>query len=1833
MAQSRHSHCIRWVGLAFLIALSALGCGGDSANTDTHSDTDTGGDTVTGGPAIAFTSPNAGQVFLERGVVAFVVETSHPTVAPTALEVTFTSTRVPDALGTARPNAAGLATFETSALPGGSHTITATVVDADGRRASANLDIKVDSPPSTPVIALDPEAPSDEDDIDVVIVQASVDPEGDPITYRYRWLKNGAETGLQNATLPAAATTRGETWKVFVTPNDGLMDGLPTSAEVNIGNTAPSCDAALVLPTGGTTLLPLTCSCSGRSDPDQGDPVVDLCTFEDEDGQVLGEAGPCTLDPAFTERGMRITCTLTPSDGFAQGTPVSSSSVDIFNTPPQPPTVGLAPATADATTPLTCSVLTAGSDADLDPLTYSFEWLIGTAVVPGLNLTTLEPRLLSIDGQTARRGDSVRCQVWSDDGSARSAGAGQSPAVVLGNSAPQSGAVRVRTQSGQPASVAETLVCGAEGVDADGDALTAVVTWEVSGDVVEGVTGQTLSSLYFERGDVVTCTLSFTDGIDSSPPEDAKNSLTIENSPPSITSATLTPTEATRAEIFTCAYQGWFDADGDAPEVAFAWVEATTGIDVPIVGATSATLSAASLDAGDRIACIVTPKNGATLGAPVRSNTAQIDNTPPTLAQVLIAPNPAYADSTLTCTAQGYADPDGQPPSYAWAWTRNGTPVGTTTSTLSGPFTKGDRYRCFATPSDGIDDGPQVGSSELTIQNSRPVIVSAAVAPANGGTCASFRCDATGATDPDLTDVVGFVTTWIVNGAPVGPSLAGLSLVAGDSIACRLLPTDGTLEGGQPVYGNPVTSATTTVTNTPPSLASVVLTPADAGVGDLLRCTPLGYTDDCTTTPSWTLEWYVEGLPVPGATGPTLQTSDLRMGDEITCRATPRDPQSAGTAVSSPTLVLGPGDATPPVVAIEAPGGADGDVTCRIIEPEQWFTNPSYTYYWRLNDGEEFVGAATLVRDEVEVRHCDLVSCRVVVSDAAAELSSAVASAQMALGSDCDDGNDCTSALCDPAGGCGEGVQESGIPCTSADPCEQGECLSGVCQGLVDLCVEEPIALNGGNAWPGAFDLGGYGVVWNGHFRLTNAQESRLNETTRIDATATTFTTEPTRLPDGSMVVLSEVGTPAVLGQFGNATSSSRLDGRLISALGELSAVAFTAPNITHSVGASANSWYSTLDRTAYPLSVLGSPAVVTAVRRGSKMDNQNFSYTYSDIFFVPTVGPLAGQHISFAPNANFGAGPRFHAAEAPPGSGIVLVTWNPPNDPSRIWWWVKRYDNNSLLNVKTLILETPSSATVTNIRTAGRPDGSWVITWTSQQDGQTDVFAARVASDGTANGTNTIHPPYRINPVTAGNQVLGGIGGFSDNGFVVVWDDAQVDGLNNSGVVAQLFNTQGMPESPPIRVNTFTTGAQAKSQVAVLDDDEWVVTWQDASLGMTMTRRFYRDGAPAPGPRDVLVSSTTLGDQGEPTGARSLGISETTLVAWSSPIFLDEGHEISYRILGKDGRPISQELLANTVTTGEQKNPVAAGSTDRFLLVWESDGEGDHMMLMGRYLDLQGNVLGEPFAIDPTGTADQNDAEVAARPATQGGGFVVTWAEGDESDTEVKARRFLADGSPAGPALQANATTTGMQKAPSVTVLASGVAVIGWQSYNQVAGGGYDLYMRTLTAGAQADTLGSERRINTTTTGDQTALALLASPTGYLAACWQTPDAGGSTDVLCQTFATSNFAVRTAEFPLAVLTAGAQTHVTLALDATGSLLAAWESEGVDIAGRAILVRRLSVQGPATGVRVLAHRYAGGDQTEPWLAPLASGPYWVGWKSSAQDGNGTGVFARLIEPY
>ena len=1008
-------------------------------------------------PLVTIESPAAGSVFAEGEVVTVVGHVEDDRDAPTALEIVW-STDLAGTLSFKAANAAGAVVWEGSSLGVGTHKVTLRAVDSSGNKGEASVSVVINAPPNAPEVTIDPANPVTGDALTAKIVAAATDPNRaqSELTYAYRWLRNGVGAGIAGTSVPAQETTKGDTWEVRVAAADGFVDGPEGAATVVIGNTPPTCTAATMLPSSGGTETTFTCSCSDRADPDVADTVVDHCAFTADGSPIGTDDGACSLPSSVTKKGMKIACTVRPYDGEAEGPSVKAAAVTVVNTPPSAPLgVTLTPPEGNVATQLTCGWTSAASDADGDDVTYETTWLVNGFPNPGTMTQTVSAgALVRSDGAQAKKGDVISCQIRSNDGEAKS-DAGVSQGVTLGNAPPSGGVVTVA-----PATVKEggELTCKADkGSDPDGDSIAWLYVWLVNEELVPGAKGETLTSDHFDKGDIVSCRVTPTDGEAEGAQVGSKNKATVLNTLPTLTSATVSPEETNKIGELSCSHKGWADPDpADAPEVSYEWFFVGDGGSLDPLESFGPTYSPSSLAPGDQVVCVATPSNGAEHGESVQSPPALIINHPPTLTDVTLGPEAAFANTELECVPSGFADPDGDPPAYTFAWLRNGVPLAGAPSepTLSKGFQKGDTIHCVVTPGDGTTSGADVLSNGVTIANKVPTIASAAIDPPFGPTCGVYSCNAGDVADPDIADQVLLSYHWTRNGSPLeGQSqklLKGATLLPGDKLQCFVKPTDGTMGPDQtPIYGGEVSSSAATVVNNPPTVQSATIDPPIPFLGDVLTCVPSGFADaECDPPEAYTFFWYVQGSLLADEKEGTLPTDGMTPGVDIACQVVPTDGYANGAPVLAPPVTLGDLPMVPPEVDVQAPFGADGDLTCVVVTPPANASGAVTSWLWTINGGPELNKGQVLKASNV--KHCDRVTCRASLTLGPQVKSSNVALVNLPLGPDCDDGNKCTSETCQATGGC-KVVYET-FPCDDGDPCTQGDvCTVGECKGAGKL--------------------------------------------------------------------------------------------------------------------------------------------------------------------------------------------------------------------------------------------------------------------------------------------------------------------------------------------------------------------------------------------------------------------------------------------------------------------------------------------------------------------------------------------------------------------------------------------------------------------------------------------------------------------------------------------------------------------------------------------------------------------------------------------------------------
>ena len=151
----------------------------------------------------------------------------------------------------------------------------------------------------------------------------------------------------------------------------------------------------------------------------------------------------------------------------------------------------------------------------------------------------------------------------------------------------------------------------------------------------------------------------------------------------------------------------------------------------------------------------------------------------------------------------------------------------------------------------------------------------------------------------------------------------------------------------------------------------------------------------------------------------------------------------------------------------------------------------------------------------------------------------------------------------------------------------------------------------------------------------------------------------------------------------------------------------------------------------------------------------------------------------------------------------------------------------------------------------------------------------------------------------------------------------------------------------------------------------------------------------------------------------------------------------------------------------------------------------------------------GSEFHINITSLNSQDFPAVAVLNNSD---FAVTWAswQQDGSGYGIYARRYHADGTPAGGEFQVSTHTANDQNVPFITALNNNGFVITWRSQGQ-DGSGDGVYAQRFDDAGNPD--GSEFRVNTTTAGDQWVQSITTLNNGQFVINWTSVGQDGDGD------------------------------------------------------------------------------------------------------------------------
>jgi hypothetical protein len=392
----------------------------------------------------------------------------------------------------------------------------------------------------------------------------------------------------------------------------------------------------------------------------------------------------------------------------------------------------------------------------------------------------------------------------------------------------------------------------------------------------------------------------------------------------------------------------------------------------------------------------------------------------------------------------------------------------------------------------------------------------------------------------------------------------------------------------------------------------------------------------------------------------------------------------------------------------------------------------------------------------------------------------------------------------------------------------------------------------------------------------------------------------------------------------------------------------------------------------------------------------------------------------------------------------------------------------------------------------------------------------------------------------------------------------------------------------------------------------------------------------------------------------------------------------VGRRFSSRTGLPLSNEIVINVSTTGDQRNPAVAMAHDgSFVVVWEGPDTPLPAITPGIFGSLRGadgTPIEAEFAVNTTTAGLQRRPAVAMQP---GGGFLVVWQSGPGldlggpapegeilADEEIVGRLFppTFPDTPPSPEIPMNVTyTAGDQERPAVAAGAFfGVWYVAWEGpYDEILEAAEapfsvpSIFFRWLNGAGIGP---GEVLLNTSLGPALRSRVALAADDIFAVGVWQAPDADrngiyGRLIGKLQPFGT--------EFPINDQTEGDQREPSVAMDQRAGFVTAWvtaqtlplglpEPEGSPI----VIKGKKSSSGggsgapevgsPATEAAWSGEAAAGAEPegglfpdpefqvnsggsgfVEPWVASEPSGNFVVAWEGSdALDPDGSGVFFR-----
>ena len=325
-------------------------------------------------------------------------------------------------------------------------------------------------------------------------------------------------------------------------------------------------------------------------------------------------------------------------------------------------------------------------------------------------------------------------------------------------------------------------------------------------------------------------------------------------------------------------------------------------------------------------------------------------NRPPGDFVVAISPDaPTSADDLIAVFPSPAEDPNGDPISYRYAWTVNGSDWGTDQTVPFDQTAKGDVWEVTVTPTDGEDDGESKTVS-VTVGNTAPEVLGLSFSPEVPGVDDDVLVIVD---DTDLDgDSLEYRVTWFVDGLSTG--FEGLELPGGVTTKGEIWTVEVMADDGE-AQSEPAI-ASVSIANSAPVMVEAAFTPSDAGYEDSVFTATASATDVDGDELEYIYTWLVDGEEVKSSTQPSLNGSFFNRGETVGLVVYANDGFLDSEPLTADTEVLIE-NSVPQIADVEINPATIYEKTLATCLPKEWddadpLDLPKYNYLWWVNSAE-----------------------------------------------------------------------------------------------------------------------------------------------------------------------------------------------------------------------------------------------------------------------------------------------------------------------------------------------------------------------------------------------------------------------------------------------------------------------------------------------------------------------------------------------------------------------------------------------------------------------------------------------------------------------------------------------------------------------------------------------------------------------------------------------------------------------------------------------------------------------------------------------------------------